>query len=223
MFSFTFGRPGSGRLRVVSSLFSGNASLGVSSLVHPPRRLHDAWSFLNFFSKKQKKTHFLQYLERRYNRWCRLYLCVASLILYVFTKVRCFFLFFFLTRLEQISVMVYSGALVMKIVVGMDMYLSALILVVYSVNNSYNASSFLVGVNRCVCGAWWPVGCYPHGDFAERHPHSRWARAASRVVNRDLVSRGLRMFDTFSNKSPSDDLLNHLCLIVVGCNALHCW
>ncbi|MFC1746055.1 sodium:solute symporter [Candidatus Riflebacteria bacterium] len=56
-----------------------------------------------------------EFLERRYNSACRTYLSVVSLIAYVFTKV---------------SVAVYAGALVLKTILGWNIWAGAILLIV---------------------------------------------------------------------------------------------
>ena len=56
-----------------------------------------------------------EFLERRYNRACRVYLAGISLVAYVFTK---------------IAVALFAGALVLQAVLGWSMWKSALVLVV---------------------------------------------------------------------------------------------
>lgn len=72
------------------------------------------WLFVPFYLKTGVFT-MPEFLEQRYNAHCRTYLSAISLIAYIFTKV---------------SVAVYAGALVLKTIMGWDMYTGAIILVV---------------------------------------------------------------------------------------------
>ena len=70
------------------------------------------WFFVPFYLRTGVFT-MPEFLERRYNRGCRNYLSAISLIAYVFTKV---------------SVAVYAGALVLRTILGWNMYVGALVL-----------------------------------------------------------------------------------------------
>lgn len=72
------------------------------------------WLFVPFYLRTGVFT-MPEFLERRYNRGCRTYLSSISLLAYIFTK---------------ISVSVYAGALVLKTVLGWNIWLGAVILVV---------------------------------------------------------------------------------------------
>ncbi|MBT3784605.1 sodium/solute symporter [bacterium] len=56
-----------------------------------------------------------EFLERRYNRQCRTYLASVSLLAYIFTK---------------ISVAVFAGALVLKVILGWNIWVGAILLIV---------------------------------------------------------------------------------------------
>lgn len=70
------------------------------------------WFFVPFYLRTGVFT-MPEFLERRYNRSCRNYLSAISLIAYVFTKV---------------SVAVYAGALVLRTILGWNMYVGAIVL-----------------------------------------------------------------------------------------------
>lgn len=72
------------------------------------------WLFVPFYLRTGVYT-MPEFLERRFSPGCRLYLSVVSLIAYVFTK---------------ISVAVYAGALVLRTVLGWDLYAGAVALLV---------------------------------------------------------------------------------------------
>jgi SSS family solute:Na+ symporter len=72
------------------------------------------WVFVPFYLRSNVFT-MPEFLERRYNRACRSYLATISLIAYVFTK---------------ISVAIFAGAIVLKIVLGWSMWRSSLALIV---------------------------------------------------------------------------------------------
>jgi SSS family solute:Na+ symporter len=71
------------------------------------------WIFVPFYLRSNVYT-MPEFLERRYNRACRSYLASISLIAYVFTK---------------ISVAIFAGAIVLKIVLGWSMWRSSLALI----------------------------------------------------------------------------------------------
>ena len=70
------------------------------------------WFFVPFYLRTGVFT-MPEFLERRYNRGCRNYLSAISLIAYIFTKV---------------SVSVYAGALVLRTILGWNMYVGAVVL-----------------------------------------------------------------------------------------------
>ena len=70
------------------------------------------WFFVPFYLRAGVFT-MPEFLERRYNRGCRNYLSAISLLAYVFTKV---------------SVAVYAGALVLRTILGWNMYVGAIVL-----------------------------------------------------------------------------------------------
>lgn len=72
------------------------------------------WLFVPFYLKTGVFT-MPEFLERRFNRSCRTYLASVSLLAYVFTK---------------ISVAVYAGALVLKTILGWNIWLGATVLIV---------------------------------------------------------------------------------------------
>ncbi|PIQ24399.1 sodium transporter [bacterium (Candidatus Blackallbacteria) CG17_big_fil_post_rev_8_21_14_2_50_48_46] len=72
------------------------------------------WLFVPFYLRTGVFT-MPEFLELRFNRQCRTYLSAISLIAYVFTKV---------------SVAVYAGALVLKTILGWDIWLGAIVLIV---------------------------------------------------------------------------------------------
>ncbi|MCE1247997.1 MAG: sodium:solute symporter [Firmicutes bacterium] len=72
------------------------------------------WFFVPFYLKTGVFT-MPEFLEKRFNRGCRNYLAAISLIAYIFTKV---------------SVALYAGALVLKTILGWDMYTGAIVLVI---------------------------------------------------------------------------------------------
>ncbi len=72
------------------------------------------WVFVPFYHRSQVFT-MPEFLERRYNSACRMYLTSISIIAYVLTK---------------IAVALYAGALLLKFTVGWDFYTSAIVLVV---------------------------------------------------------------------------------------------
>ena len=72
------------------------------------------WVFVPFYLRSKVYT-MPEFLERRYNRACRVYLAGISLVAYVFTK---------------IAVALFAGALVLQAVLGWSMWKSALALVV---------------------------------------------------------------------------------------------
>lgn len=71
------------------------------------------WLFIPFYLKTGVFT-MPEFLERRYNRGCRSYLSIISLVAYIFTK---------------ISVCVYAGSIVLKTVLGLNIWAGAVILV----------------------------------------------------------------------------------------------
>lgn len=72
------------------------------------------WVFVPFYLRSNVYT-MPEFLERRYNRACRSYLASISLIAYIFTK---------------ISVAIFAGAIVLKIVLGWSMWQSSLALII---------------------------------------------------------------------------------------------
>jgi SSS family solute:Na+ symporter len=72
------------------------------------------WVFVPFYLRSGVYT-MPEFLERRYNRACRTYLALISLIAYIFTK---------------IAVALFSGALVLQVVLGWSMWKSALALLI---------------------------------------------------------------------------------------------
>jgi solute:Na+ symporter, SSS family len=72
------------------------------------------WVFVPFYLRSRVYT-MPEFLERRYNRACRVYLAGISLVAYVFTK---------------IAVALFAGALVLQAVLGWSMWKSAFALVV---------------------------------------------------------------------------------------------
>ncbi len=72
------------------------------------------WIFVPFYLRSNVYT-MPEFLELRYNRACRTYLASISLIAYIFTK---------------ISVAIFAGAVVLKIVLGWSMWQSSLALVI---------------------------------------------------------------------------------------------
>src|SRR5881397_2844757 len=72
------------------------------------------WVFVPFYLRSNVFT-MPEFLERRYNRACRVYLAGISLVAYVFTK---------------IAVALFAGALVLQAVLGWSMWKSAVALVV---------------------------------------------------------------------------------------------
>lgn len=72
------------------------------------------WLFIPFYLRTGVFT-MPEFLERRYNRGCRNYLSLISLVAYIFTK---------------ISVCVYAGGIVLKTVLGWNIWLGAIVLVV---------------------------------------------------------------------------------------------
>lgn len=72
------------------------------------------WLFVPFYIRTGVFT-MPEFLERRYNAHCRTYLSAVSLIAYVFTKV---------------SVAVFAGALVLREVLGWNMWVGAIVLIV---------------------------------------------------------------------------------------------
>ena len=72
------------------------------------------WVFVPFYLRSNVYT-MPEFLERRYNGACRMYLAGISLVAYLFTK---------------ISVSIFAGAIVLKAVLGWDMVRSSLALVI---------------------------------------------------------------------------------------------
>ncbi|MCK9555355.1 sodium:solute symporter [bacterium] len=72
------------------------------------------WVFVPLYIKTGVFT-MPEFLERRYNRQCRTYLSSISLIAYIFTK---------------ISVAIYAGAIVLKTILGWNIWFGAVILIV---------------------------------------------------------------------------------------------
>ena len=72
------------------------------------------WLFVPFYLKTGVFT-MPEFLEKRYNKHCRTYLSVISLIAYVFTKV---------------SVAVYAGALVLTTILHWNIWISAIVLII---------------------------------------------------------------------------------------------
>jgi len=72
------------------------------------------WLFVPYYLRTGVFT-MPEFLERRYNRGCRTYLSFISLVAYIFTKV---------------SVSVYAGAIVLKTVLGWNIWVGAIILIV---------------------------------------------------------------------------------------------
>jgi solute:Na+ symporter, SSS family len=73
-----------------------------------------AWVFVPFYLRSGVYT-MPEFLERRYGPACRWYLTTVSVLAYIFTK---------------ISVSLYAGALVLRLVVGWDFYTSATVMVI---------------------------------------------------------------------------------------------
>jgi SSS family solute:Na+ symporter len=72
------------------------------------------WVFVPFYLKTGVFT-MPEFLEKRYNRGCRNYLAIVSIIAYVFTKV---------------SVSVYAGAIVLNTILGWNIWFGAIVLVI---------------------------------------------------------------------------------------------
>ncbi len=72
------------------------------------------WIFIPFYVRSGIFT-MPEFLERRYNKQCRTYLTVISLVSYILTK---------------ISVTLFAGSLFLKMLFGWDLYTSSLIMVV---------------------------------------------------------------------------------------------
>ena len=72
------------------------------------------WVFIPFYLRSNVYT-MPEFLERRYNSACRTYLATISIVAYIFTK---------------ISVAIFAGAIVLRTVLGWDMWQSALALVI---------------------------------------------------------------------------------------------
>jgi solute:Na+ symporter, SSS family len=72
------------------------------------------WVFVPFYLRSNIYT-MPEFLERRYNSTCRLYLASISLVAYVFTK---------------IAVAIFAGAIVLKAVLGWNMFWGSLALVI---------------------------------------------------------------------------------------------
>jgi len=72
------------------------------------------WFFVPYYLRAGVFT-MPEFLERRYNSFCRRYLSAVSLVAYVFTKV---------------SVSVYAGALVLQTILGWDIWTGAIVLIV---------------------------------------------------------------------------------------------
>lgn len=86
------------------------------------------WVFVPFYHRSRVFT-MPEFLERRYNPACRMYLTTISIIAYVLTK---------------IAVALYAGALLLKYTVGWDFYRSAIVLVVLT--GIYTVSGGLAAV-----------------------------------------------------------------------------
>jgi len=93
---------------------SGGLAVGQFELLACLILLLLGWLFVPFYMRTGVFT-MPEFLERRYNRHCRTYLSVISLIAYVFTK---------------ISVAVYAGALVLRTILGWDIWTGAVVLLV---------------------------------------------------------------------------------------------
>lgn len=74
------------------------------------------WLFLPSYLKSKVYT-MPEFLEHRYNPQCRWYLASVSILAYIFTK---------------ISVALFAGAIILKLVLGWDYLFSALILVIFT-------------------------------------------------------------------------------------------
>jgi SSS family solute:Na+ symporter len=72
------------------------------------------WFFVPFYLRTGVFT-MPEFLEKRFNKSCRNYLAAISLIAYIFTKV---------------SVALYAGAIVLKAILGWDIYTGAIVLVI---------------------------------------------------------------------------------------------
>ncbi|MBN2190524.1 MAG: sodium transporter, partial [Candidatus Aureabacteria bacterium] len=72
------------------------------------------WVFVPLYIKTGVFT-MPEFLEKRYNKQCRTYLSSISLIAYIFTK---------------ISVSIYAGAIVLKTILGWNIWFGAVILIV---------------------------------------------------------------------------------------------
>lgn len=86
------------------------------------------WVFVPFYIRAGVFT-MPEFLERRYNRPCRTYLTVISLVSYVLTK---------------ISVTLYAGSLFLNMLFGWDLYTSSLVLVI--VTGVYTVAGGLAAV-----------------------------------------------------------------------------
>ncbi len=72
-----------------------------------------AWVFVPFYARSKVFT-MPEFLEKRYNPACRMYLTTISIIAYVLTK---------------IAVALYAGSLLLRYTIGWDFYTSVIVLV----------------------------------------------------------------------------------------------
>lgn len=73
-----------------------------------------AWLFAPFYLRSGIYT-LPEFLERRYNRICKLYMSILSLLMYISSK---------------ISVSLFAGAMIFKVLLNWDTYISAVVLIV---------------------------------------------------------------------------------------------
>ncbi|MCU0429580.1 MAG: sodium/solute symporter [Cytophagaceae bacterium] len=114
-----------------------------------------AWFFAPFYLKTGVLT-LPKYLEKRYNRQCKMYLSVISILAYVLTKV---------------SVILLAGGLIISAAMGWDLYTSCLMLVLITGMYTLGAGSkgiikaqsiqfvvFLIGSIVLLWYAWQGIG-----------------------------------------------------------------
>ncbi|KAG2375095.1 hypothetical protein C9374_010099 [Naegleria lovaniensis] len=101
-------------LGLSSSGASIGLAVGMAEVYSPIWILVLGWLFIPFYLKTQVFT-LPEFIEKRFDRTCRMYLSMMSLVMYVMTK---------------ISVSIYAGVVVFKVLLGWDVWISAAAVVI---------------------------------------------------------------------------------------------
>nr|CAG4718031.1 unnamed protein product [Naegleria fowleri] len=97
-----------------SSGASIGLAVGMAEVYSPIWILVLGWLFIPFYLRTQVFT-LPEFIEKRFDRNCRMYLSMMSLVMYVMTK---------------ISVSIYAGVVVFKVLLGWDVWISAAAVVI---------------------------------------------------------------------------------------------